>query len=77
MNKDAHLEGNSQSWMVSTMNQKLRSARAYHRALKLAPTIADLEEKWKSPPNTWLKRCNTSQAYSILKSSFMLVLYSD
>jgi magnesium chelatase family protein len=40
--KHCQLDGTSQSLMRSAMNQLQLSARAYHRVLKLARTIADL-----------------------------------
>jgi magnesium chelatase family protein len=40
--KFCQLDDTSQSLMRSAMNQMQLSARAYHRVLKLARTIADL-----------------------------------
>jgi len=37
------------------------SARAYHRILKLARTIADSQRVRRSSPRIWQRRCNIDQ----------------
>jgi len=53
------LQDEGQSLMRAAMTQFNLSARAYHRILKLAPTIADLAGVKKSCPHIWRRRCNT------------------
>jgi magnesium chelatase family protein len=48
--KYCHLDDTSQSLMRSAMNQMQLSARAYHRILKLARTIADLAKEAEISP---------------------------
>jgi magnesium chelatase family protein len=45
----------------SAMSQLQLLARAYHRILKLARTIADLAASELSNLPTWPKRCNTAR----------------
>ena len=48
--------------MRSAMSQLQLSARAYHRVLKLARTIADLAGASGSGRRTWRRRCSTGRA---------------
>jgi magnesium chelatase family protein len=52
------LQAEGQSLMRSAMSQLQLSARAYHRILKLARTIADLAGVKKSNPRIWRRRYN-------------------
>jgi predicted ATPase with chaperone activity len=49
------LDDTCRSLMKTAMNQLQLSARAYHRILKLARTIADLAGAEAIQPPTWLK----------------------
>jgi magnesium chelatase family protein len=52
------LQAEGQSLMRSAMSQLQLSARAYHRILKLARTIADLAGSEDSCPCIWRRHCN-------------------
>jgi len=51
-----------QRLMQAAMTQLNLSARAYHRILKLARTIADLAGVRKFKPCIWWRRRNTSRS---------------
>ncbi|HSL42850.1 MAG TPA: hypothetical protein VK897_05425 [Anaerolineales bacterium] len=53
------LPDDAQSLMRAAMSQLNLSARAYHRILKLARTIADLAGCEEISPCIWQKRCST------------------
>jgi magnesium chelatase family protein len=55
------LDDTCRTLMRSAMSQLQLSARAYHRILKLARTIADLAASELSNLPTWPKRCNTAR----------------
>ena len=55
------LDETGKALMQSAMNQLQLSARAYHRVLKLARTIADLAGVRTSDRLTWRRRCNTGR----------------
>jgi predicted ATPase with chaperone activity len=57
--------------LLRAASQRLQlSARAFHRMLKLARTIADLASAPRPlPPRTWLRRCNTARGWMWGKDS--------
>ncbi len=57
--KYCKLDETGDSLIRTAMSQMNLSARAYHRILKLARTIADLAGASKSRRRTWPRRCNT------------------
>ena len=60
------------SLMKTAMSQLQLSARAYHRVLKLARTIADLAGGEHIAPRTWPRRCNTGRGWICLNSFFII-----
>jgi len=55
------LQDEGQSLMQAAMSQMNLSAKAYHRILKLARTIADLSGSDESKPHIWQRDCTTDQ----------------
>jgi magnesium chelatase family protein len=56
------LDDTGRALMKTAMVQLQLSARAYHRVLKLARTIADLAGGGKSHPATWRRHCTSPAA---------------
>ena len=56
------LQDESQNLTHSAMNQLNLSARAYHRILKLARTIADLAGSEDSSPRIWQRHCGIGRS---------------
>jgi magnesium chelatase family protein len=58
------LEDPCQALVETAMRQLQLTARAYHRALKLNRTIADLTDAKMTPRCIWRRRCSTGPSWS-------------
>ena len=59
--KYCDLDDTGRALMKAAMSQLQLTARAYHRVLKLARTIADLAGSETIEPGTWPRRCSTAR----------------
>ena len=59
--KFCDLDDTGRALMKTAMSQLQLSARAYHRILKLARTIADLAGQSRSVRRIWRRRCSTGR----------------
>jgi len=68
--KFCELDNESRALIKSAMSQMQLTARAYHRILKLARTIADLASAERVAPIIWPKLCSTAPGLHLFSRQF-------
>ena len=68
------LDATGTSLMKAAMSQMQLSARAYHRVLKLARTIADLAGAERSRRSTWRRRCSIGRGEGRIKKDVVMII---